>query len=72
MVENKNTKEKSSGLRKLERTTMNKRELEDFVTLELQEKSFEDVLESFDLTPQEVFVLLYNNGMIDDEILERA
>jgi len=51
---------------------MNKRELEDFVSLALEEKSFEDVLEIFDLTPQEVFVLLYNNGMIDDEILERV
>lgn len=49
---------------------MKKNELEDFVALELEERSFEDVLADYDLSPHEVFVLLYNNGLIDDEILE--
>lgn len=49
---------------------MKKNEIEDIVSLELEEKTFEDILEDFDLTPQEVMWLLYNQGLIDDEILE--
>jgi hypothetical protein len=49
---------------------MNKKSIEDYIGLELTEKSFEDVLEIYDLSPFEVFWLLYQNGLIDDEILE--
>jgi uncharacterized protein (DUF433 family) len=40
--------------------------LEDY----LEDNSFEDFLEMFDLTPSEVLQVLYTEGMIDDEILE--
>ena len=49
---------------------MTNKGLEDFIALALEEKSFEEVLEKFDLSPAEVFVTLYNLGLIDDEILE--
>jgi hypothetical protein len=49
---------------------MTKNDLEDFLALELEERSFEDILADYDLSPSEVFVLLYDNGLIDDEILE--
>ena len=32
---------------------------------------FEELLELFGLTPQEVFVTIYYAGMLDDELLER-
>lgn len=49
---------------------MTNKGLEDFIALALTEQSFEDILERFDLTPAEVFITLYNLGLIDDEILE--
>lgn len=49
---------------------MNKKELQDYISLALEDNSFEEILEAFDLDPSEVFVMLYNNGMIDDLILE--
>lgn len=49
---------------------MKKTEIEDFISLELEEKTFETVLEDYDLTPVEVFWLLYQNGLISDEVLE--
>lgn len=49
---------------------MKKTEIEDFISLELEVKSFETILEEYDLTPVEVFWLLYQQGLIDDEILE--
>ena len=32
--------------------------------------SFEELLAMFDLEPVDVFILLYNNGFIDEDILE--
>ena len=49
---------------------MKKNKIEDFVSLFLETNSFEDLLERFDLTPADVFTLLYNAGHIDEEILE--
>lgn len=48
---------------------MKQTKIEDFVSLVLEELTFEDLLEKFDLTPQEVFTILYENGHIDEEIL---
>ncbi len=49
---------------------MKKKQIEDFVSIQLKEKTFEDLLEDFDLTPEQVFWILYSNGQIDDEVLE--
>ena len=49
---------------------MNKKSIEDYIGIELEERSFEEILEDYDLSPFEVFWLLYQNGLIDDEILE--
>jgi len=49
---------------------MKKNELEDIIANLLENNTFEEVLEKFDLTPEEVFVMLYNQGMIDEEILK--
>lgn len=49
---------------------MNRKKIEDFVSIQLKEKTFEEILEDFDLSPEEVFWNLYSNGLIDDEILE--
>lgn len=49
---------------------MRKTEIEDFLSNELEEKDFEAILEDYDLTPTEVFWLLYQQGLIDEEILE--
>lgn len=49
---------------------MTKNELEDFLALELEERNFEEILEDYDLSPSEVFNILYLNGLLDDEILE--
>ena len=48
---------------------MKKATIVDIVALWLKERSFEELLEQFDLTPEEVFVELYENGLIDEEIL---
>lgn len=37
---------------------------------QLEDRTFEDFLEDFDLTPLEVFECLFNNGLIDEELLE--
>ena len=47
------------------------RRLEDIVTNALEDQSFEDFLEYFDLTPQEVFIQLFAGGLIDEDILEQ-
>jgi hypothetical protein len=49
---------------------MKKNKIEDFITLALESEYFEDLLEKFDLTPQEVFTILYDNGHIDEDVLE--
>lgn len=46
-------------------------ELADYIRSELDDGvSFEEILEEFDLTPEEVFVSLYMAGMIDDDVLK--
>jgi hypothetical protein len=48
---------------------MKQTKLIDFITLALEDNTFEDILEKFDLTPQEVFTILYEGGFIDEEVL---
>lgn len=53
-----------------ENKKMNKKQVEDYLENELEENTFEEVLEMYDLTPAEVFTMLFNYGHIDPEILE--
>lgn len=39
-----------------------------WITERLEDSSFEDVLEEYDLTPQEVFIYLFNSGLIELEL----
>lgn len=43
--------------------------IEEFVDLFLEEGSLEDLLEVFDVTPQEAFEVLFNQGLIDEDLL---
>lgn len=47
-----------------------KREVENFLELMLEDESFEDFLERFNLTPTEVFSLLLEEGHVDIEDLK--
>ncbi len=47
-----------------------KKIIEDAISRQLEDRSFEEILEDFDLTPQEVFWRLFQSGMIDQELLE--
>lgn len=49
---------------------MKKTKIEDVISLALDEVSFEEILEQFDVTPIQAFLVLYNSGLIDEEILE--
>ena len=49
---------------------MNKKQIEDMVTFFLEEIYFEDLLEKFDISPTDAVWALYNQGLIDDEILD--
>ena len=44
--------------------------LSKYVSYTLEDISFRDLLEEFDLTPEEVFIHLVESGMIDTEKLE--
>lgn len=44
--------------------------LNDYVSMTLEDISFRDLLEQFDLTAEEVFVHLVETGMIDTSKLE--
>jgi hypothetical protein len=41
---------------------------EEYIKLRLEEDSFEDVLEEFDMDPVEVFIILHNMGYIDETL----
>lgn len=47
-----------------------KKKIEDTISMQLEERIFEDVLEDFDLTPEEVFWKLFTLGYIDKELFE--
>ena len=50
---------------------MNEQILEKLLNGYLEDNSFEDFLEEFNLTMLEVLVCIYDNGLLDDSELER-
>jgi hypothetical protein len=52
-------------------TEVTDNQIADYIRAELDDDiPFEEILEDFDLTPEEVFVFLFNSGKIDPETLE--
>lgn len=49
---------------------MNDTDIEEFVQLMLEDETFEELIERFDVTPFEAFMCIFNNGLIDPESLE--
>lgn len=49
---------------------MDEDEVIDFMDLMLEDESFEDFLERFNLTPHEVFIFLVEQGMVDTQLLK--
>jgi hypothetical protein len=50
---------------------MNLKQLERVIITQLEDKTLEEFLEEFDLSPLDVVVILYEEGMLDEELLER-
>lgn len=48
-----------------------KERLEKILDEQLEEYLFEEFLELFDLTPLDVFKVIYDAGLIDEDILDR-
>lgn len=44
--------------------------IEQIVRSKLEDHSLEEILELFDIDPLEAFMILFNNGHIDEELLE--
>jgi hypothetical protein len=44
---------------------MNEDDIVDFMEMMLEDETFDEFLERFDLTPAEVFIFLIEEGMID-------
>ena len=51
-------------------TTTQKNEISNLLSMTLEDESFADFLERFDLTPEEVFLHLYESGLIDPDKFE--
>lgn len=51
-------------------TTTQKNNLGIVLKMALEDESFEDFLERFDLTPEEVFLHLYESGLVDPDTFE--
>lgn len=49
---------------------MNSNKLERVLNDLLEDNTLEEVFELFDLTPEDVFLCVYEDGLIDDEILK--
>lgn len=47
-----------------------KNKIEKFVEAYLEDYTFEELLEEFDITPVDAFLVLFDNGLVDEEILE--
>lgn len=50
---------------------MNNEQLEKVLNTYLEDKSLEEFFEEFNLTPLEIVEVIYDEGLLDDEILER-
>lgn len=48
------------------------RRLENFLEEYLEDKTFEDFIEEFDMVASDVFLNMYYSGLIDDRDLERV
>jgi len=46
------------------------KEIEDVIDYYLEDYSFEDFLEEFNLTPAEVFIAAFNAGLVDEDLLK--
>lgn len=46
------------------------KQIETVLKMTLEDESFTDFLERFDLTPEEVFTHLYEAGLIDPDLFE--
>lgn len=49
--------------------TMTKEQIYNYVEDCLEDMDFEELLEEFDLTPQETFFALYSRGLIDEDLI---
>lgn len=47
-----------------------KDQISNLLKMTLEDESFEEFLERFDLTPDEVFVHLFESGLIDSDVFE--
>jgi len=47
-------------------------QIEDVLNYHLEDYSFEEFLEMVDLTPYEVFINAFNNGLVDEELFFEA
>ena len=52
-------------------TTTMKTRIEEFIERYLEDYTFEEILEMFDVTPVEAFEVLFDEGLIDEELLDR-
>ena len=50
---------------------LTKRMIEDVISRQLEDRAFEEILADFDMTPEEVFYILFTLGHIDQELMER-
>ena len=50
---------------------MTKQKIDKRLETLLEQMTLEELLEEFDVTPTEVFELLYDEGMLDEELFER-
>jgi len=48
------------------------KQIEDVLNYHLEDYSFEEFLEELDLTPYEVFLNAFNNGLVDEELFFEA
>lgn len=47
------------------------KDIEDWVSMYLEDYSLEDLLEMFDITPEQAFLKLFEAGLIDQDLMER-
>lgn len=45
-------------------------EVKDFVNMMLEDESFDDFLERFNISPDEVFFILVESGHVDEELVK--
>jgi hypothetical protein len=63
-------KEQKKLRKKREERKYMKNKIEKFVEAYLEDYTFEELLEEFDITPVDAFLVLFDNGLVDEEIIE--